>query len=110
MIQVEIDILLNGPREMIGSLQWVYKQSGEIVMSDGSKKSQVVTISDLSPSCQNNFNKKLNKYNILTIPIAVLIIPYLCGLTLFELYKFSNISYYRENMYLYLYYIQILFQ
>ena len=59
-----VDILLNGPKEMIGSLQWVYRQSGEIVMNDGSKKSQVVTISDLSLSCQKNFNKRLNKYNI----------------------------------------------
>ena len=60
-----VDILLNGPKEMIGSLQWVYRQSGDIVMNDGSKKSQVVTISDLSLSCQKNYNKQLNKYKIL---------------------------------------------
>ena len=60
-----VSILLAGPKEMIGSLQWVYNQSDQITMSDGSKKSQVVTISDLSLSCQNNFNKKLQKYNIL---------------------------------------------
>ena len=59
-----LKILIAGPKEMIGSLKWVYNQSGEIKMSDGSKKSQVVIISDLSLSCQKNFNKDLSKYKI----------------------------------------------
>ena len=52
-----VKILLNGPKEMMGSLRWVYSQSGEIEMKDGSKKSLLVTMNDLSPDCQMNFSK-----------------------------------------------------
>jgi len=52
-----VDILLNGPKEMMGSLKWVYAQSGEIEMTDGTKKSLVVTMDDLSTKSQMNFSK-----------------------------------------------------
>ena len=52
-----VDILLNGPKEMMGSLKWVYAQSGEIEMTDGTKKSLVVTMDDLSHDSQMNFSK-----------------------------------------------------
>ena len=50
-----IDILINGPKEMIGSLKWVYAQSGSITMNDGTQKSILVTINDLSLGSQSNF-------------------------------------------------------
>jgi len=50
-----VGILLNGPKEMMGSLQWIYAQSGEIEMKDGTKKSLLVTMEDLSPDSQMNF-------------------------------------------------------
>ena len=52
-----VEILLNGPKEMMGSLKWVYNQSGEIEMTDGTKKSLVVTMDDLSSNSQMNFSK-----------------------------------------------------
>ena len=52
-----VEILLNGPKEMMGSLKWVYNQSGEIEMTDGTKKSLVVTMDDLSHDSQMNFSK-----------------------------------------------------
>ena len=52
-----VEILLNGPKEMMGSLKWVYNQSGEIDMTDGTKKSLVVTMDDLSHDSQMNFSK-----------------------------------------------------
>jgi len=56
-----VNILLNGPKEMMGSLKWVYAQSGEIEMTDGTKKSLVVTMDDLSTKSKMNFSKTPSK-------------------------------------------------
>ena len=56
-----VNILLNGPKEMMGSLKWVYSQSGEIEMTDGTKKSLLVKMDDLSTKSQMNFSKTPSK-------------------------------------------------
>lgn len=60
-----VNILLAGPKEMIGSLKWVYNQSGDIQMNDGSKKSLLIKKSDMSPSCHKNFGMTPSKSSIL---------------------------------------------
>ena len=60
-----VNILLNGPKEMMGSLKWVYAQSGEIEMTDGTKKSLLVTMDDLSTKSQMNFSKTPSKSPII---------------------------------------------
>jgi hypothetical protein len=47
-------ILRSGPKEMIGSLQWVLNQRGTIEMNDGSSKSLEVEIDDFSQKTRGN--------------------------------------------------------
>jgi hypothetical protein len=49
-----VDILRSGPKEMIGSLQWVLHQKDMIKMEDDTTKCLVVTKEDMSPSCHKN--------------------------------------------------------
>ncbi len=58
-------ILMEADRSMIGSLPWIYRQTGTLTMKDGTTKSNTVVASDLSPSCQKNFGKPLKSYKIL---------------------------------------------
>jgi hypothetical protein len=60
-----VSILLHGPKDMMGSFRWVYSQTGTIQMNDGSTKSLEVIKTDLAPSCQKNYRKKLDKPEIL---------------------------------------------
>jgi hypothetical protein len=60
-----VGILMNGPKEMMGSFKWVYSQKGTIQMNDGSTKSLEVVKEDMSPSCQQNYHKKINNPKIL---------------------------------------------
>lgn len=58
-------ILMEADGSMIGSLPWIYKQTGILTMKDGTTKSNMVVPSDLSPSCQKNFGKPIKGYKIL---------------------------------------------
>jgi len=60
-----VAILMNGPKEMVGSFKWVYTETGTIKMTDGSTKSLEVVASDLSPPCQKNFHKKIKNPDVL---------------------------------------------
>jgi hypothetical protein len=60
-----VGILMNGPKDMLGSFKWVYSQKGTIQMKDGSTKSLEVVKSDLSPSCQKNFHLKIQNPKVL---------------------------------------------
>ena len=55
--EVAVQTLMRGTKSDIGSFKWVYSQEGEIEMSDGTKKSASVVKTDLSPSCQQNFQE-----------------------------------------------------
>lgn len=57
--------LMEADMSMIGSLPWIYQQKGTLTMKDGTTKSNMVVVSDLSPSCQKNFGKPLKSYKIL---------------------------------------------
>ena len=63
--EVAVKTLMKGSKTDLGSFKWVYSQEGEIVMSDGSKKSASVVQTDLSPSCQQNFHRKILNPTIL---------------------------------------------
>ena len=52
-----VTILLTGPKEMPGSLQWVYDQQGNIMVGDVEHSLNVVK-EDLAPRCQDNFGKR----------------------------------------------------
>ena len=60
-----VTILMNGPKEMMGSFKWVYSQEGSIKMNDGSTKDLKVVKTDLSPICQKNYRQKLHQAKIL---------------------------------------------
>ena len=59
-----VKILMEADVSMIGSLPWIYRQGGELLMKDGSTKSTQVVMTDLSPSSQKNFGKPMKGYNI----------------------------------------------
>ena len=60
-----VSILMNGPKEVMGSFKWVYSQNGSIQMADGSTKSLEVVKTDLSPSCQQNYRQKIRDPDVL---------------------------------------------
>ena len=60
-----VSILMSGPKEMMGSFKWVYSQNGTIQMKDGSTKSLSVVQTDLSPTCQLNYRKKIKNPEVL---------------------------------------------
>jgi hypothetical protein len=60
-----VGILMKGPKEMMGSFKWVYSQTGNIQMNDGSTKSLEVIKTDLSPTCQRNYKKKVKSPEVL---------------------------------------------
>jgi hypothetical protein len=56
-------VLLNGPKDMPGSLQWVYAQQGTITLKDKEGLVQppqplAVQEEDLAPSCRRNFKER----------------------------------------------------
>lgn len=63
--EIATKILVEADVSMIGSLPWIYKQTGTLTMKDGTIKSNTVVMNDLSPSCQKNFGKPLKGYKIL---------------------------------------------
>ena len=60
-----VNVLMNGPKEMVGSFKWVYSQTGTIQMNDGSLRSLEVVKTDLSPSCQQNYRRKVSNPKVL---------------------------------------------
>jgi hypothetical protein len=57
--ELSVNRLMNGSKTQLGSFKWVYSQDGEIEMTDGSKQSAKVVKEDLSPSCRENYHRKL---------------------------------------------------
>jgi hypothetical protein len=52
------DILIKGPKDMPGSLQWVYDQHETITLNNGKLHTLTVLPEDLSPECRDNFKYK----------------------------------------------------
>jgi hypothetical protein len=59
-----VKILMDGSKSDIGSFKWIYSQNSVIEMSNGTMKSAKVEKSDLSPSCQINYHKKIKNPTI----------------------------------------------
>ncbi len=58
--QKAVSILIYGDDKMIGSLKWLYLQTGNVVMKDGTQISQMIDVhKDISPKCL----KSTEKYN-----------------------------------------------
>lgn len=61
--QKAVDILMKSGPDQLGSLEWVYQQSGDIHMNDRTTKSAEVVATDLDSTCRKNFKKKLTTYD-----------------------------------------------
>jgi hypothetical protein len=60
-----VKYLMGASNTTMGSFKWVYSQDDTIEMNDGRKLSSKVISSDLSPSCVENYHRKIKDPTIL---------------------------------------------